>query len=257
MSTNIPKFDDDLKSALQHRNNILSNNNLLYWYERLYQEQMKRIGYKPGFRVLEVGSGSSVLKTFFPEVITSDFLPMPHVDFCIDAQKLDQAQGVGKDFDAIVMTNVLHHVQMPLKLFESSTRILKPGGRISMLEPYFSLMSTTLYKATQSVHKEGIDFSVKSPDLPTYVGPLTSANMAIPQLMLLQGKFFTEVLESFTLESTEYFTSLSYFMTGGTKRNYRIPKALYETYFSFDQRLTDLFPRLFASFFLATLERKT
>jgi SAM-dependent methyltransferase len=257
MSNTLPKFDEDLQSALQNRENILGNDNLLFWYEQLYQIQMKSIGYRPGFRVLEVGSGSSVLKKFFPEVSTSDYLPMKHVDFCADAQTLGDHLEVGSGFDAIVMTNVLHHIQEPLRFFEGAGKILKPGGKISMLEPHFSLLSSALYRSTQFIHKEGIDFSIKSPNLSSYAGPLSSANMALPQLMLIQGNFFKEVEKNFALKSTDYFTFLSYFMTGGTKKNYNIPERLYRRYFSLDKRLAEWFPKIFASFFLATLEKKS
>lgn len=255
MNNTIPKFDEDLKSALEHRENIFANDNLLFWYKQLYELQMARIGYQPGFRVLEVGSGSSILKKFFPEILTSDYLPMKHVDFCADAQKLGEHPEIGSGFDAIVMTNVLHHIQEPLQFFEGANRILKPGGKICMAEPHFSLLSSALYRSTQFMHKEGIDFSVQSPSLATYVGPLSSANMALPQMMLIHGKFFEVVSKNFHIQSTDYFTFLSYFMTGGTKRNYKIPEALYRSYFSLDKRLSEWFPNIFASFFISVLEK--
>jgi SAM-dependent methyltransferase len=257
MSHNIPNFERDLEAALGNRENIIANDNLLFWYQKLYQIQMQSIGYQPGFRVLEVGSGSSVLKKFYPDVVTSDFLPMKHVDFCADAQKLGENTDIGSGFDAIVMTNVLHHIQEPLKFFEGANQILKPGGKISFLEPYFSLLSSILYRSTESIHGEGINFSVQSPNLSSYQGPLSSANMALPQLMLIKGKFFEGVSKNFDVRSTEYFTFLSYFMTGGTKKNYGLPSGLYRSYFSLDKRLTELFPKIFASFFLSLLEKKT
>jgi SAM-dependent methyltransferase len=256
MTHSLTHFDDDLKSALAHRQNILKNSNLLHWYKCLYQTQMKSIGYQPGFRILEIGSGSSVLKEFFPDVLTSDFLPMKHVDFCADAQKLGSYPEIGSGFDAIVMTNVLHHIQEPLKFFEGANRILKPGGKISMLEPYFSLFSYLLYRSTEFMHKEGIDFSIQSSQLTDYKGPLSSSNMALPQLMLLRGKFFEGVSKNFDVRSTEYFTSLSYFMTGGAKRDYGIPNSIYHPYFNLDRRLARWFPKIFASFFLSVLEKK-
>jgi SAM-dependent methyltransferase len=256
MIEQVPKFDEDLRVAIGNRENILRNDNLLFWYKELYQVQMERVAYQPSSRILEVGSGSSVLKKFFPSVLTSDFLPLDNVDVCADAQRLGENPEIGTGFDAIVMTNVLHHIQEPLKFFEGANHILKPGGKICFLEPYFSLLSYALYRSTASIHKEGIDFMVRSPNLTNYSGPLSSANMALPQLMLIRRKFFDEVSKNFEIKSVDYFTSLSYFVTGGAKKNYGVPEKIFQPYFNFDRILARLFPKIFASFFIAVLEKK-
>lgn len=250
-----PTHPDLIESYIQ-RDNILRSPNLLFWYGELYKRQMAAIEFHPGQAVLEVGSGASVLKRFFPTILTSDVLPLKHVDFQINAENLNEVVGLPKELQAIVMTNVLHHMRDPLRFFTSALNALGPNGKISVVEPYFSFFGTLLYCATRKIHGEGIDFSAATPTLRSFNGPLSSANMALPQLLLLKQRFASSLNTDFHLGTPQYFTFLAYFLTGGAKRRFRIPSSLYKIIFKVDRWLADGFPCIFATFFILVLQKK-
>src|SRR5262249_27105312 len=60
--------------------------------------------------------------------------------------------------DNIVMQDVLHHVPYPLAFFAEAQRVLRPGGRIVMTEPYASLFFRFVCKFA---HPEPVDKRVK------------------------------------------------------------------------------------------------
>jgi SAM-dependent methyltransferase len=45
-----------------------------------------------------------------------------------------------------VLIDVLHHVARPARFFDEATRVLRPGGRVVILDPYCSPVSAALYR---------------------------------------------------------------------------------------------------------------
>ena len=72
-------------------------------------------------RTLEIGGGSGNLKAFAPDVVSTDVLAADWLDAACDAQRLPFADD---SFDNIVMLDVLHHLQRPVRFFEAATRVL-------------------------------------------------------------------------------------------------------------------------------------
>src|SRR3981081_2858935 len=46
----------------------------------------------------------------------------------------------------IAMVDVLHHVEFPMVFFEEAARVLRPGGRIIMVEPAITFGSSLFYR---------------------------------------------------------------------------------------------------------------
>lgn len=250
-------YDHDREWTLKNRENLLANNNLLMWYEKLYQRAFQVCGDLKVLRVLEIGSGASPLKIFYENIITSDILDLDYLDLKFDCHDVDRTtQFDDASLDVITMTNVLHHLRNPIEFLLKAKCKLKPGGRIIAIEPYFSSVSSILYRL---LHHEPADFSAVEPRLADVKGPLSTANQALPQLIFMGKKGWHAPLAkdySFSSESFEYFSSLSYMASGGISRRFPIPALIYRPVLMFDIRLADLFPSLLASFFIIKLQRK-
>ena len=70
--------------------------NLLFWYRQLYRDQFKDFPHPEALSVLEVGSGTSPLKQFLSNVITSDVLDLDYLDLVFDCHEIDQLGGLSR-----------------------------------------------------------------------------------------------------------------------------------------------------------------
>lgn len=245
----------DLVETLRNREALCKKTNLLYWYYRLYERLFGDPQSASQLRILEIGSGMSPLKQFYPSVITSDIMPLEHVDHVFDAHRIDRVKEIApSSLDVITLTNVLHHLQDPITFLLKARGRLRPGGRIILVEPYYSRLSRQIFTR---LHHEPSDFSIQSPRLPAVAGPLSTANMAIPYLIFCSDRGWERELRRFYRwdhSQMFYYTALAYMMTGGVARRIPLPSWLYSLLFTIDSRLADRFPALLASFFCLTLK---
>lgn len=250
-------YDHDLHQTLQNRDRVSHNSNLLHWYARLYHDIFGSIEDVAERSILEIGSGTSPLKLFFPHVVTSDILKLDYLDHVFDCQEIDRYDAIADhSIDIITMTNVLHHIKDPLIFLKRATSKLRAGGEIIMVEPYFSALSFPIYKM---LHHEPVDFSITRPLLGAIAGPLSSSNQAIPYMLFVSRPDWLSELSSHydtTGVRLQYFSSLSYMASGGISRASLVPSPIYRAAFPIDRFLARMAPRLFASFFIVRLSKK-
>lgn len=247
----------DRAVTLHNRAQLGANKNLLYWYRQLYRDQFKDLPDPAALSILEVGSGTSPLKQFVSNVITSDALELDYLDLVFDCHEIDKLDTI-KDhsIDVITLTNVLHHLKSPLEFLNRAASKLKSGGKVIATEPFFSVLSTPIFNY---LHHEPVDFHISEPELSIVQGPLASANIALPWLMFFRRREWLQRLnDNFEVEtiSTRPFSALSYMATGGISRKLPIPHFLYRVLFSTDLAVSRRIPRLCAAFFTVTLTRR-
>jgi SAM-dependent methyltransferase len=102
---------------------------------------------------LEVGGGTGNLKEFAPQVICTDVVRLPWLDAVADAQRLPIAAG---RLANVVLFDVLHHIENVRLFFDEAVRVLQPGGRIVVMDPYISWLSWPIY---HYLHQEPVDFT--------------------------------------------------------------------------------------------------
>ena len=106
------------------------------FYDRLAAEC------RPG-RTIEIGGGIGNLKQRLVDVVSTDIQFVPWLDCVADAQRLPFAAGAAAN---IVMVDVLHHLEFPAVFFREAARVLRPGGRVLMVEPAITYGSTLFYR---------------------------------------------------------------------------------------------------------------
>ena len=249
-------LDIDTKRTVENKKALKKNVNLLYWYMKLYEQMFKDIIDFDRKKILEVGSGTSPLTIFHPHVMTSDILDIDYVDYKIDCMQINKFSKI-KDFnlDIITCTNVLHHLKNPVEFLLKASKKLKLGGLIIFTEPYFSFLSKLVYT---NFHREKSDFLVENPELNNVIGPLSSANMAIPFLIFFSNKIWKEEVKkiySIKKNQIKYFSSVSYFLTGGISHRFPVPHMFYKLFFFLDAFFVKIAPKFFSSFFILVLKK--
>ena len=113
-----------------------------------------------GGRVLETGAGPGFLEEAARERrpdlrwIASDLHPAPWNDLAADAGRLPL---VAATVDAVVGLDVLHHLPDPAAFFREAARVLRPAGRIALVEPWITPLSWVVYRF---FHQEDCRLSV-------------------------------------------------------------------------------------------------
>ena len=247
----------DRAATLRNRARLGANKNLLFWYRQLYRDQFRDFPNPAALSILEIGSGTSPLKQFCSNVITSDVLDLDYLDLVFDCHEIDKFHTIkDNSIDVITLTNVLHHLKNPIAFLNRAALKLKSGGKVIATEPFFSVLSTFIFKY---LHHEPVDFRIPEPELVNMQGPLASANIALPWLIFFQRREWLQRLdENFDVAtlSTRLFSALSYMATGGISHRLPIPRFLYCAFFSTDLAISRRFPNLCAAFFTVTLTRR-
>jgi SAM-dependent methyltransferase len=247
----------DRAATLRNRARLAANRNLLFWYRELYRDQFKDLPDLAALSILEIGSGTSPLKQFHSHVITSDILELDYLDLVFDCHEIDKLDAIkDNSLDVITLTNVLHHLKSPIEFLNRAAAKLKSGGKVIATEPFFSALSTVIYKY---LHHEAVDLNADEPKQREVRGPLTSANQALPWLIFFRNPEWLQRLnDKFDLAhfSARPFSALSYMVTGGISHRLPVSPLLYHMLFPVDLALSRRFPRFCAAFFTVTLTRR-
>ena len=188
-------------------------------YEDMYRQMAARLVRGP---TLELGGGSGNFAAFAPEVIATDIVPAPWLDAVCDAQQLPFADA---SFGNIVLFDVLHHIERPVRFFREAARVLRPDGRIVMCEPAITPVSSAFYRW---LHPEPVDMKAD----PLADGPLSperdpfDANQAIPSLLCRRRAALTASVPQLRLVSRDFLSLWAYPLSGGFRRWSLVPSAL-------------------------------
>jgi SAM-dependent methyltransferase len=86
--------------------------------------------------VLVVGSGKVDYRSLMPNASTllcSDIEPGEYIDVVADAQDLPMEDS---SFDAVIVIEVIEHLNNPHKAIEQMSRVLRPGGKLLLSIPF-------------------------------------------------------------------------------------------------------------------------
>lgn len=200
-----------------------SHSNALNRYEinRYYQDLLTNIvsNLNNTNLNLEIGSGSGLTQKLFNNLnfISSDIVYVNNnIDVAFDMYAVPF---LNNQFDFIFGVDLIHHLNDPRKAFTEISRILKPGGRLILIEPYVSFFSFFVYKI---FHHENTSWRMRENELKQKIGnrPEDADNSLFTSMLF--SKNWSEFREffnvSFQVESIIFRDFLSLFATGGLQR---------------------------------------
>jgi SAM-dependent methyltransferase len=221
----------------------------------IYADYYRRMaGYCRAGPTLEIGSGSGHIRDHLDEVYMADILPAPWLDLAADAEALPFAAA---SLDNIVMLDVLHHIRRPLAFFEEAVRVLRPGGRLVMLDPAITPGSWPVYKF---LHPEPVDLSadpLAEAAVQSGADPFDS-NQAVPSLLFSgaarQARFAAR-FPDLKRVACEKFGFAAYPLSGGFRDWCLLPEGLVAAMLGAERAVEGLFGRVFGFRLLVALER--
>jgi len=233
------------RDAWEHRR-------LLRWlYTGWYRQMIDELSAIKGPTV-EVGCGIGTFKEIYPPAVATDVLATPWVDQLVDAQRLPYEESSVAN---LVMTDVLHHLPRPLRFISEAERVLRPGGRVVMLEPFCSPLSAPLYRA---FHFEVTDLSADPfSEAPQSDENAFSSNQALPTLMFWRdADRFRALHPQLEIVRRKRFGWLIYPLSGGFTGRRLAPYALRGTLAAVERALGGVAEPLAAFRCLVVLEKR-
>ena len=201
---------------------------------------------------LEIGGGIGNFQIGGGRVIKSDIQHSVGVDVVADAQILPFDNEV---FSNIVLFDVLHHLQCPLLFFAEAQRVLKPGGRVIMVEPGITPVSKLLYKMG---HEEPVEMGWDMNDLckvDADKNPYDS-NQAIPTILFKRDpQLFLAAVKGFKINSSDWLSLFAYPLSGGFKSWSLLPSKWVHAVLRIEEKILPFLGGLMAFRLMVVLEK--
>jgi SAM-dependent methyltransferase len=174
------------------------------WYARIVEALPPLSG-----KALELGSGAAFLSDLVPDLVTSEIVAWEGVCLVTDARALPFRPA---SLRAVLMTNVFHHLSDVRAFFREAGRAVRPGGVITMVEPWVTTWSRFVYGR---LHQEPFEPAAASWEFPT-TGPLSGANGALPWIVFERDRrLFEREFPEWAIERVDPFMPFRYLLSGG------------------------------------------
>jgi SAM-dependent methyltransferase len=202
-------------------------------YDRFYDEFVSAHSSAPDGVRLEVGAGGGFLDELIPDLVTIDLRPGAKVSLVASALDIPLAAG---STGAIFMLNVLHHLPDPARFFEEVDRVLVPGGRVAIVEPFVSYFSRLVFR---NLHHE--PFEPDRSGWETRVdGALAGANGAVPWMVFVRDRSeFEARFPELEILRVEPHTILLYLLSGGVSMRSMAPAKAFDPLFTAEEMLPE------------------
>jgi len=219
-------------------------------YLDVYERILREVPASEFPRTLEIGSGGGFFAQLAPHVTTSDCAPGPGVSRVVDACRLGEAFEPGT-LDAITMFNVFHHLPDVAAFLAGAAHVLRRGGRVVMVEPWFTPLGQWFYRVLhhEPYASDPNDWRIRGE------GRLAGANSRLPTSVFRDGdERFAREFPGLRIVRREPFHKWLYLFSGGLRLNTRVPRVVARAAVRFDRAVRRGDPTL-GLFALIVVER--
>ena len=168
-------------------------------------------------------SGPNPFSTkFAPRTNTSECVPVPRVDRVVDACRITEHFDPDS-LDAITAFNVFHHLPDCEGFRRGAQTVLRPGGRIVLIEPWFTPLGQWFYRAIHHAPSllDPDDWNIAG------VGRLEGANSRLPTSVFRDSDArFARSFPALRVVKREPFHKWLYLAFGGLRLHTHIPRPI-------------------------------
>ena len=220
-------------------------------YTEFHRQMATYLSHLPDGKVVELGSGIGNIHDTIPDCIRTELFPFPWIDQIENAYKLTFADTSVSD---LLMMDVFHHLRYPGTALEEFHRVLKPRGRLIILEPGLGLLGYVVYGL---FHPEPIGLARQitwlapdgwSADELDYYAAQGNATY-----VFAQGRF-SHHLGDWKIAEVKRIVSVAYAASGGYAGPQLYPTFLYPFMIILD-RILSPFSMVFGTRLLVVLEK--
>lgn len=242
--SDLDAIDIDSDNRLKIHREILSKKKMLRGvftgFHNYFQELCKKHLSAKGIR-LEIGAGVSPMRDSYPDVLASDIVHHNNLDMVIDAQNIEFNRG---ELSVIIGQNCFHHIPSPERFFSEANRVLKVGGIIILLEPYYGRFASFLFPRmfkTESFDKKATDWETLD------AGVMNGANQALSYVVLIRDRnIFEKMFPSLrVIDHIICDNHLEYLLSGGLNFKQLVPNFCIPVII-FAQKILKPFNKMFA-----------
>jgi SAM-dependent methyltransferase len=219
-------------------------------YLESYRKILTEIPEQTYPRLLEIGSGGGFFREVAPHVMTSECVTAPGIDRVVDACNLTE-YFERSSLDAIVAFDVFHHLPDVSGFLRGAQEVLRPEGRIAMVEPWFTPIGGIFWRW---IHFEPF---IADPNDWRLVGEgrVAAANTRLPTSVFRDSAArFAQDFPQLRIVRCQPFHKWLYLLTGGLQMNTHIPRAIARRLIAIDRAIT-LGDRWFGIFGMVVVER--
>lgn len=193
-------------------------------------------------RIVELGSGVGNICDVIPNCLRTDLFANPWIDQVENAYDLTFRDG---EVSHLILFDVFHHLEHPRTALGECRRVLAPGGRVIIFDPYVSLSGRVVYGP---LHHEPIgDDQPIVADAPSSFDPHRHSYYAAQgnaTRIFWKGES-PETLEGWQVIARERLGAWAYALTGGYSKPQLYPSALYPAVSVLD-RIAEVVPGVLA-----------
>jgi hypothetical protein len=254
---NEEKFIEDL---VKQRSQVKGKNGIYAYLEFLYGILAPIIDQKK--KPLEIGAGAGTSLEFLGDrsIHRSDILDI-NIDGIEGGVDIQQTHFNNNEFDLVFGMDVIHHIQYPEKAFFEISRITdmsKPGISAIFIEPYVSVLSYLPYRL---FHTERTTVFKNRNLIEPVVGISPSdGDQTIPRLLFCSTNGLMKMKRIFPEQDFEiqvrYISPVSFFMTGGINRPFKISSGIIERCIQFEEKIPQSILKLVACRMIIKIVRK-
>jgi hypothetical protein len=171
--------------------------------------------------VIELGSGTSFIKDYFPDVITSDTRQHNSIDLVLDSQKMNLEE---KSVRAFIGINCFHHFSNPRLFFKELDRVLISNGGCILIEPYHGTLAKFLFNHLHDTEY----FDINQTDWEQDSKNMANANQALSYIIFKRDlNIFKNENPNLDLIFSERINdTFSHIMSGGLNYKQLVPGPL-------------------------------